>query len=282
MSVSSYVVIPGVLVYGALILALVGPHSVVDVPPLVWWTVLSSVTVLLFLLAFFSSSKDPHVRNCALVVCACYCHRAVWMHCTVERDCFWGYEFMGFNPCCSFWGRTVACTGELTFVYLSTRQLTNKNVNKLVVGLIAIAQTISFIGVAKKHYGWFFWENFIWTVCAVGVGLHVSLYQSRNCYNSVPFLLFCFFCYNVFEDLPMYLRRHSEHTHLEGYNLGVLEGALDALSCDLVSQSFSVWRPQMLWQSMNYTVVPAACLGLMACAEAENGVESVNNNKKIK
>lgn len=73
----------------------------------------------------------------------------------------------------------------------------------------------------------------------------------------------------------MYLTRHQEKTHLPGYNLGLIEGALDALECTQVTQSFDVWKPQMLWQSLNYTIVPAACICLMFCG---NSLEKEKNH----
>ena len=115
--------------------------------------------------------------------------------------------------------------------------------------------------------------NSIWTVCAAGLAVHQYLYQKRQCYQSVPYLLSIFAIYNLVEDLPMYLARHAETTHLPGYNLGFMEGIIDALSCTRVSQSNEVWDPQMLWQSLNYTVVPAACIGLMLCAQSEKKVK---------
>ena len=72
-----------------------------------------------------------------------------------------------------------------------------------------------------------------------------------------------FACYNILEDLPMYLRRHEEKTHLPNYNLPVVAGGLDAITCDLVTDSDTVWRPQMLWMSLNYTINPIASIALL-------------------
>ena len=86
----------------------------------------------------------------------------------------------------------------------------------------------------------------------------------------MPYLLFAFVFYNVVEDLPMYISRHNEKTHLDGYNLGIVEGAVDALACKVISQDAKYWDPQMLWQTLNYTLVPAACIGLMACSNGDS------------
>ena len=258
------VLVLALLVYGAAVFITVGPHRVLDVSPLVWWASLSSACLCLFLKTLFTSGAAKEDRTCALLVCFCYLHRAVFMHCTVERDCFWDTPL-----CCSLWGRTVACTGELTFVYMSTKHLAPSK-TKLVVALISIAQTLSFIGVMKRHYFWFFFENSIWTLCALGLAVHVFLYQKRECFKSVPYLLLAFVFYNVVEDLPMYISRHNEKTHLDGYNLGIVEGAVDALACKVISQDAKYWDPQMLWQTLNYTLVPAACIGLMACSNGDS------------
>ena len=234
-----------------------GPPKVVQVPPMIWWSSLSTATTLAFLYAtFHKKCKASRLQGFSQVVCFCYMHRAIFMHCTVERDCFWDF------PLCSpLWGRTVACTGELTFVYMASRELLeNTKLSNIIVFLISIAQTISFIGVMKKHYLWFFFENSIWTVCAFCMAAYLFLYNSRQKYVSVPYILLCFVVYNVVEDLPMYLNRHAEKTHLHGYNIGIIDGALDAVTCNVVSQSSKIWGPQMLWQTLNYTTVPVASI----------------------
>lgn len=197
------------------------------------------------------------------------------MHCTVERDCFWDLKL-----CTSLWGRTVACTGEMTFVYLATTQLAPGRAKRVVLTLIAMAQTLSFIGVIKKHYLWFFFENGLWTICATGLALHLFLFDKRKCYKSVPYLLCLFVCYNIYEDLPMYLARHAERTHMSGYNLGMSEGLLDSLACTRISQASEVWAPQMLWQTLNYTIVPAACIGLMSCSEDDGDPKDGAKDKR--
>ena len=133
-----------------------GPHKIISVPPFIWWSSLSATTTLIFLYTVYGKiCKESNLRKFARVVCFCYMHRAIFMHCTVERDCFWDL------PLCSpLWGRTVACIGELTFVYMASRQLLHNNkISNIIVFLISIAETISFIGVMKKHYYWFFIEN---------------------------------------------------------------------------------------------------------------------------
>ena len=249
------------LAYGGAVLITVGPPEtrLFNVAPLVWWAILVAVTTCMFLRVLQQPSGA--VQKSALIVCFCYMHRAMFMHCTVERDCFWSLPL-----CCSLWGRTIACIGELTFVDMASKQIAPHR-NKLIVFLIACAQTISFIGVIKKHYLWFFFENSIWTGCAIVLIFDTFMYNKRSCYQSLPFLLSLFVFYNVYEDLPMYLHRHADKTHLPGYNLAFVEGFMDSLSCGYVGQDAKIWDPQMLWMTLNYTIVPAASIGLLACAE---------------
>jgi hypothetical protein len=266
--------VPGLALYGAAVFFTVGPGRAQHVDPRVWWGCLSAACAALFLTAWCKPCKSAVARRCACLVCACYLHRAAFMHCTVERDCFWDLTL-----CTSLWGRTVACTGEMTFVYLASSQIAPGRVQRIVVALIAVAQTLSFVGVIKKHYLWFFFENGLWTVCAAGLALHLFLRNTRACFQSVPYMLGLFVCYNVYEDLPMYLARHAEKTHLPEYNLGLYDGVLDSLECTRVSQASEVWAPQMLWQTLNYTIVPAACIGLMSCAEGDGGMGGEKENK---
>ena len=154
-----------------------GPDKIIQVDPMTWWISLSATTALIFLYSVYGKiCQESKLRRYARIVCFCYMHRAIFMHCTVERDCFWDF------PLCSpLWGRTVACTGELTFVYMASRQLiANTKISNRVVFLISIAQTISFIGVMKKHYYWFFIENSIWTICAFGMAIHMLMYNKKK------------------------------------------------------------------------------------------------------
>lgn len=243
-----------------------GPYKIISVPPMIWWSSLSVTTTLIFLYAVYGKiCRLSNLRKFARVVCFCYMHRAIFMHCTVERDCFWDL------PLCSpLWGRTVACTGELTFVYMASRQLLQNNkISNIIVFLISIAQTISFIGVMKKHYYWFFIENSIWTVCAIFMAIYMFLYNFKKKYSTVPYILLLFVVYNITEDLPMYLNRHAEKTHLDNYNIGIIEGALDAMTCNIISKSSTIWDPQMLWQTLNYTSVPLASIFLIAANSNE-------------
>ena len=77
----------------------------------------------------------------------------------------------------------------------------------------------------------------------------------------------------------MYLKRDAEKTHLNNYNIGVIEGAIDAITCDVVSQSSKIWDPQMLWQTLNYTTVPMACISFMVVENIDVGDDG-NNKKK--
>lgn len=59
-----------------------------------------------------------------------------------------------------------------------------------------------------------------------------------------------------------------------------MEGAFDALTCDVVSQSSEVWNPQMLWQTLNYTIVPAASIALLASTSVSPKVSKGAQTRK--
>ena len=174
------------------------------------------------------------------------------MHCTVERDCFWDF------PLCSpLWGRTLLVLAK-DFVYMAQELLENTKLSSIIVSSFHRANH-KFYWCNEKHYLWFSLK-IAYTVCAFGMAAYLLLYNSRQKYVSVPYVLLCFVVYNVVEDLPMYLNRHAEKTHLHGYNIGIIDGALDAVTCNVVSQSSKIWGPQMLWQTLNYTTVPVASI----------------------
>ena len=231
------------------IVAAVGPWPLVAVGTGAWWGALSLITTAL--LAYATALADP----LAVLVCFCYWHRAVFMHCTVERHCLFDLVL-----CSPLWGRTVACVGEVAFVYQAARTLLRPARANAIVAAICVAETVSFIGVMKKHYLWFFFENGIWTLCAIAIA--AARWRALTL-RVVPVAMALFACYNILEDLPMYMRRHKAKTHLLGYNLPLLEGGLDAITCDLVTDAVTVWRPQMLWMSLNYTINPIASIALL-------------------
>jgi hypothetical protein len=269
-SKTSVVTFSGLLAFGVSVFFTVGnpKYRIVDITPMQWYICLSSATAILFLQAIFAQCKSADVKFYAVLVCFCYWHRATFMHCTVERDCFWDIPLLS----CSFWGRTVACVGELAFVHVSTKQIAPR-FNKLILFLIAVAETISFIGVIKKHYLWFFFENSIWTLCTILLIYDLFMYNKNKSYESVPLLLCLFVLYNCCEDLPMYLKRHYDKTHLPGYNVPFVEGLVDSFTCDYVGHDSKVWDPQMLWQTLNYIIVPAASIGLMSCCDDDDDAQ---------
>ena len=251
----------GLLSYGGVCFAVLSPSvELVNTPSAFgWWCTLCFVLFLCSLTAIGQYSAGKGSWKSLLVV-ACYAHRSFFMHCTVERHCFFD-----FSLCSPLWGRTVACTGELTFVSQAASALFPRKpkVQSAIFWSIALAQTLSFIGVCKKNYVWFFFENGIWTVVATTMAIRLLGSKRPKALDAVPYLLACFVCYNVFEDLPMYLARHAETSSLPGYDLPLIEGAVDAVSCDLVtSTSNATWQPQMLWMWLNYTLNPIASIYL--------------------
>eukprot|EP00392_Amoebophrya_sp_AT5.2_P015437 g15643.t1 len=133
----------------------------------------------------------------ALVVCLSYWYRAYYMHCTVERICtthwlrasgvdgflsfFFGglfgfsiedvdqYDWVVHALVSPLAGRLVAMVGETVFMWNCVIPCVCWGPWKdfkyyVLCALVGIAETVSNIGVVKRHYGFFLVENSIWTV----------------------------------------------------------------------------------------------------------------------
>eukprot|EP00392_Amoebophrya_sp_AT5.2_P016373 g16634.t1 len=134
----------------------------------------------------------------ALVVCLSYWHRAYYMHCTVERICtthwlrasgvdgflyfLFGGQLFGFSIddidqydwvvhalVSPLAGRLVAMVGETAFMWNCVIPCVCWGPWKhfmyyVLCALVGIAETVSNIGVVKRHYGFFLVENSIWTI----------------------------------------------------------------------------------------------------------------------
>lgn len=248
------------LVYGVLLNATLGATPVVDIPVLFWWAGLCVAVTSLCVVAYNAprspASKDnrPNALWWSCFICCCtYLYRSVFMHCTVERDCFWDTKL-----CSPLLGRAVACVGEigLSIVLMKVIRRPQKTFN-IIISMVVLAELCSFIGVIKRHYLWFFLENSIWATC---VGTMTASVWNDPTYRTPAYVGLLFVLYTLSEDLPMYYERFTSKTEEPGYHLGIVEGTLDALHCKTVSHDYDIWRPQMLWMTLNYTVAPVSSI----------------------
>jgi hypothetical protein len=81
------------------------------------------------------------------------------------------------------------------------------------------------------------------------MGLYAfARYRHRSVllYGCVPFVL-----YMIVIDIPMYDNRHR---HFSGNScLTFVQGWRDASHCKILSQSFELWFPEMLWMTPYFT-----------------------------
>mmetsp|Transcript_4282 Transcript_4282/g.9397 ORF Transcript_4282/g.9397 Transcript_4282/m.9397 type:complete len:210 (-) Transcript_4282:142-771(-) len=138
--------------------------------------------------------------------------------------------------------------------------------------MVTTAEIVSTIGVIKRHYGFFAFENTIWLVMFLAV--LISSLRCRWVAHSTfdpterPSLLVacrmlgCFLSlglvlYNVLIDVPMYIRLYRDTISQPGYNLALYEGMVHGLRCQqMLSIDDKTWREYMLWMSLNYLALP--------------------------
>lgn len=240
------------------IIALIVAFGHYNTPTFVWWWYLVGVTSICLARALRAGG------TACTIVCFAYFHRSAFMHCTVERDCLFDVAL-----CSPLWGRTVACIGELAMVHLIFSRVVPRRA-PLYVTAIAIAECISFLGVIKRQYWFFMFENGTWMVVAAIVAATIAKNWARGQLGDdarelkllAMFALGFLAVYNAVEDLPMYYRRSQELDYRRG--LSFLEGLGHSAVCQQVTSSEAVWRPQMIWMGLNYTLAPFACLYIQA------------------
>jgi len=275
-STSEVVIIAGLFAYAATFIYIFEQPTATT---MAWWAYLSAFTSACLLYSVLETGLFS--VDAARVVCFAYWHRSVFMHCTVERDCLWDMVL-----CSPLWGRTVACVGEVAMVYLVFHAVVPKRAT-LYCGLIAAAECISFFGVVTRQYWWFMVENGTWAVVALLIAASIALQCSKGTLGALNdirrlkvlsgAMFGALFLYNVFVDLPMYHARSVELDGLEGRSLSLLDGVANAAACHQVTVSDEVWRPQMVWMGLNYTLAPVACLYVAATVKACNcKAEKVN------
>ena len=246
-----------------------------------WWVVLCTVAVLNIaawivsaaMLArrhdhFFSLTQHRH-RRWMLWLSAAYtagcAFRSFLPRIDLERVCLVQSELSNMMV-----GRSVATVAELCFIAQCALLLHQagsradngfvKMVAMLLIPIIVLAECASWYAILSTNYFGHVVENSIWTFSAVL--LLVSLVflwphsnrQQRNFLNAMIVFAIGYIVFMTSIDVPMYLSRWNAHLTEGVKYLSLTQGILDASQPCVVNFNWDVWRMEIPWMTLYFTV----------------------------
>jgi hypothetical protein len=254
-------------------------------PVALWWSFLVAVSALNFVLLLglracyranpFGAPKaifaiEPLAFLSAVYVTGC-AFRSILPRADVQRICL-------FNTWLSsvLIGRSIATAAELCFaiqwaiVIFELGRIahsdTAKNISRLIVPLIALAEACSWYAVISTNFLGNVLENSLWTVAftLVAIALARLAMSFRGIVRwiigttAVGAAGYVVFMSTV--DVPMYVQRWQAELLDGGRLLGLFSGLQDLASRWVVTHSFAQWHNEILWMSLYFSVAVWASL----------------------
>src|SRR5579862_3580115 len=254
-------------------------------PVAVWWSFLLAVSALnvVLLLTLHASYRSETLtsRNRAFAIeplallSAAYvfgcAFRSILPRADVQRICLFDTWLSSILI-----GRSVATIAELCFAVqwaIVLRELakithsdTAKNISKLIVPLIALAECCSWYAVISTNFLGNVLENSLWTatfaliVMALirlafsfhGTARWIIVLTAAGAAGYVVFM--------VTIDVPMYLQRWQAATAAGQPVLGLFAGLHDLTSRWIVTHDIARWRNEIAWMSLYFSVAVWASL----------------------
>jgi hypothetical protein len=231
-----------------------------------WWAILSTVAVInIAAWSFAAVSVDPHTAGMQLVLSGIYvfgcAYRSFLPVYDIPRICVvdsWASSVLI--------GRSVATLAELAFaaqwaVYLRGSELESvRLVSLAIVPLIAIAQVCCWHAVLTTRNLGHVLENSLWgisaaliVICLVATAWHIPASHSLTLavwmVGGALYVAYIF----IF-DVPMYWARWKADEALGRRYLRLAQGAADVARRSVVSRRWEVWRNEVPWMSLYFSV----------------------------
>jgi hypothetical protein len=254
-----------------------------------WWTalrVVSAVNVLAWAAAAWWTLRQrdtltPHAlasRRLQLLLCAGYVFGCAW------RSLLPVYDVQRIVMVDSWWssvivGRTVATVAELCFAAqwaLLLREASTATgsrfahaVSRAVVPMIVVAETCSWHAVLTTANLGHVFEETLWGLCAALLAISLLAMWPRVERSRRPLLAFLcaaatvYVAYMAAVDVPMYWARWVADEAAGRVYFGVLQGAVDASTRWTVTQSWEVWRGEVTWMTLYFSVAVWVSIALV-------------------
>jgi hypothetical protein len=245
-----------------------------------WWTALRAVSafnvtawagVALWMLRQ-RSSWPPGLwasRRLQLLLCAGYVFGCAW------RSLLPVYDVQRVVLVDSWWssvivGRSVATLAELCFAAQwalllrhaaqAARSRTAALAARAILPLILIAECFSWHAVLTTANLGHVIEESLWGLSATLVALGLLTVWPRIAPSRRPWIAFCcaaaavYVAYMFAVDVPMYWARWVSDEAQGRVYLSVLQGAVDASSRWVVTHQWDIWRTEVTWMSLYFSI----------------------------
>lgn len=249
-------------------------------PVKIWWLFISIAAVINIALWFYSAAKisnrkdilDPHTRKwrhallwlSGIYVIGC-AFRSFLPRIDLERICLVGTWMSSMLA-----GRTVATVAEIAIIVQCSILLHEAGkgaedqlsiwVARLIVPIILVAECSSWYAVITTNYLASVIEESLWTVSGIlllfsFISLWARVTRIQR-YFLLAMLLFCigYIIFMVGVDVPMYWHRYRQDTVMGVGYLSLTQGILDSAKACIVSFNWSVWRQDIIWMTLYFTV----------------------------
>jgi hypothetical protein len=245
-----------------------------------WWTalrVVSAVNVLAWAAAAWWTLRQRDTltpqawasRRLRLLLCAGYVFGCAW------RSLLPVYDVQRIVMVDSWWssvivGRTVATIAELCFAAqwalllreaaAATASRFARAVSRALVPMIVVAETCSWHAVLTTANLGHVVEETLWGLCAALLAISLLAIWPRAPRSRRPLLAFLcaaaavYVAYMFAVDVPMYWARWIDDQAQGRAYFGVLEGVVDASTRWTVTQSWDVWRGEVTWMTLYFSV----------------------------
>jgi hypothetical protein len=257
-------------------------------PVAIWWIALlivSSANILAWLLVHRRSrraildrqGRALRIELLMLLLCAAYvfgcAFRAVLPRADVQRICLFDTWLSSV-----FVGRSVATVAEICFVVqwaIVLRQLASvaqsnaaRRISLLIVPLILLAECCSWYAVITTSYLGNTLENSLWalTFLLIAAALLQMLQKFRGiirvAVGATVAGIAGYLAFLAIIDVPMYFGRWQADVTSGKHLLGIIAGLHDVSARWVVTREFAIWKEEIAWMSLYFSVAVWSSLAL--------------------
>jgi hypothetical protein len=265
-------------------------------PVAIWWIALlivSSANILAWLLVHRRSRRvildrqggALRIELLMLLLCAAYvfgcAFRAVLPRADVQRICLFDTWLSSV-----FVGRSVATVAEICFVVqwaIVLRQLASvaqsnaaRRISLLIVPLILLAECCSWYAVITTSYLGNTLENSLWalTFLLIAAALLQMLQKFRGiirvAVGATVAGIAGYLAFLAIIDVPMYFGRWQADVTSGKHLLGIIAGLHDVRARWVVTREFAIWKEEIAWMSLYFSVAVWSSLALCGFALARD------------
>ena len=249
-----------ILILGISIALISNSYFSDDPEDTIWWHFLCLGVFINIILWFKQKAKTEYERRQKLfsfLFILSNTVRSIFPRIDVERVCYFD-NFLSTTIV----GRSFATVGEISLslqiafgLLLLTKEHGLPSIFPYVLPpAISFAQILCWCGVLTTNQLFHVFEESIWAIgIASIIPLLIKLQRKTTENGRKKKLTGCviiaslYVMYMFLVDIPMYYRRYLENNTSHVKYLSLKEGAYDAMSCNLVTTKYNVWKEDSVW-----------------------------------